>query len=1743
MKRVLYGGLFGILIILISSSVQGAELSFSKKNDIALLELEGMKKESYLSLLPEKQNIKEIHFNLSIDDVELFEQPDGAYLKVSNLTPYTKPGEPMLPMKTFVVKLPKNSEISDVYAYDGRYRKLNNKVNIISTPQPHTVSAKKTAVSINKINPNYNLGSYFPGKIISYDTGSDNENTYLLVRFFPVQYIPEQNEATLITDVKIRVEYKETPPVKNLLPEVTSRCVIITHEELKVQADELANFHNSTNISTTVITTQQIWDSYNASTDPGYEGYKNSSIGGWDNITAYNYTLAKKIISFLNEQSNSNLEYVVLFGNGKYIPPSYYIYDIDFRNCDCFTCWGVDYYNSWVPTDFFYVSPDYDLIPNYKLGRVPVNDTAEAEHFVNKTKNWHSNVNWTWFKNFAAIGGRAFVKTECGRYDELFTSELASVEIINKYLNGMNTTKLFLSSGNYDKINVKNIYFGNYGFIYHFSHGSGDGMWKHHGNWTELVNASEIGGLPENYRMPVVVSPACMNGAFDTNLYPNDRYGYVQQESFAESLLNSKAGGIAYFGGARNNYAGMEVYLKEGYLQIVKQRYMNGMLDGIFKGYHKGKSTLGELSSYAITNFIINNEILDNELNSRTLFEYTFLGDPVLAIPQKQEIIEPERPELSAVNPLNYTYDNIGLGADSSVGDLPIYPLFSNATVTCTSESENVKIKLIDTSEIFNNTNITDFNLSNNPNNYINYTFNLTEPHAYLVRCIDDNDKEGWLYTKTDLKKAEIVGNYADYVQDTDNDSLYDYLTINVTINVTEAGIYTLESYLLVYETDNNYGYFPEVIWIFLDEGMHTIPIDFDGYEIYRIGVYGDYYLGYIRLYDGVILIDSISEWVYETEGVYLYTDFEDRNHTFTQPYSNYNDYGIDINNNSLYDYLAINITVNISNEGYYIIDGLLWTEGYTDHIRTSDYVYLHNGTQNIDLKFLGYKIYNWETDGPYSLEGLCIYDSNGTEIECIFANEGYDTSFYNPPQFEHNPPSFTNLFTNFSDSISNSYYEDNGIVYRNLVVNITVNISEVGAYIIVGELYDENGTLITQSGSIYHLDSGTQTIQLNFSGSKIYDNGADGNYYLKELYLKDANGTVMDYRENAYSTLHYNYSQFRMPPDLAVVNISFNSTELAAGENVTIFGLIENLMTVNDKDLEGVNISLFVDDICENSKIINLRNKYNATVNFSWIADAGGHDITVVVDENNEIDETNESNNNLTVGVITCSIPGDDMYINEDTVLCGRVYDIDDSGDNGAIIINASDVVLDCNGASLNGIGTGYGTYLENKNNVTIKNCNVMNYEYGIYLWKSPNNTITDDAVSDNNYGVLLDHSPNNTITSNTVNNCTYRGIYLLSSSNNTMINNTVSDNGEGIYLHSSSNNNISHNMANSNDIGIYLWKASNNTITANTASDNYYGISLHSSSNNNQIINNTANDNSKYGYGIYLHFSLNNAITANTANKNKYYGIVLLEYSSNNTIANNTANDNRYGISLYTSLNNTLQNNEISNNNIGIYSQNSTSTIISNFVCGNSISDFNGSDWLNSSGTNNICVNADGWNDTGTTGCSFSCSHYILHLKPGWNLVSIPIQPTSTSLWHVLDPIQGKFDKVFAYKGRWIYKALYDEVWYGDLDKIESGTGYWIYANDEVNLTVYGYLPDKNISLGKGWSLIGWLSNETVPVVDALVSINDSYNKVFTYAQGMGWVYKALYDGIWYGDLSDMEPGRGYWIYMKEGGVLQVQ
>jgi parallel beta-helix repeat protein len=364
--------------------------------------------------------------------------------------------------------------------------------------------------------------------------------------------------------------------------------------------------------------------------------------------------------------------------------------------------------------------------------------------------------------------------------------------------------------------------------------------------------------------------------------------------------------------------------------------------------------------------------------------------------------------------------------------------------------------------------------------------------------------------------------------------------------------------------------------------------------------------------------------------------------------------------------------------------------------------------------------------------------------------------------------------------------------------------------------------------------------------------------------------------------------------------------------------------------------------------------NNTNLDLNSSnWLSSTGINNTCQNPDGWNDNGKTGCSDSCIHIGINSCrnlSVPGS--------------YDLiqNISATGACIVINANNVTLDCHGYTITGPGYDIGIYLNFTSGVTIKNCRITNFGNGIWAYYSSNNTIMTNTANLNSGGIELYNSSNNILTNNTA-NLNLDGIKVLSSSNNVILTgNTANSNfGAGIELYGNSNSTLTGNTANSNYYGILVWTSTNNLLTNNIANLNSYsGILLQYSANNNIVTSNTANSN-QYS-GIYLEWSANNNIvTSNTANSNQQFGIGVTSTSSyptvNNTFNNNTANSNYYGI----------------------YSYYSNSTINTNYVCGNTNQDFYSFNWYSSYGVNNMCDKPDGWNDTGKTGCTYSCTQGI--------------------------------------------------------------------------------------------------------------------------------------------------------------------
>ena len=333
---------------------------------------------------------------------------------------------------------------------------------------------------------------------------------------------------------------------------------------------------------------------------------------------------------------------------------------------------------------------------------------------------------------------------------------------------------------------------------------------------------------------------------------------------------------------------------------------------------------------------------------------------------------------------------------------------------------------------------------------------------------------------------------------------------------------------------------------------------------------------------------------------------------------------------------------------------------------------------------------------------------------------------------------------------------------------------------------------------------------------------------------------------------------------------------------------------------------------------------------------------------------------------------------------------------------------------------------YLSNNNAIT--GSTVADTEIsGVYLDLSNKNTISDSDITKNYINLHLLYSSNNIIANNRITENAYEGyfdpgvaIQVYFSSFNNFTGNTITKNANGIDISESTGNWFNKNK-------IYDWNINYDDLAVisygyyrgpNNFSLNYFGGPVtcedprfviehppthfpvgslspyYSDEEMTQLVdiacpvkcNDTLIMDTKLSADLLncnegIKIGLNNVVLdcAGHSIAGQGSGNGIYTYDNDNvTIKNCDIRNYSTGIFLsdYSNLNH-LTNNTITENSRGIYisSFSTFNTLNRNELCENQNSDISASSSSNS-GDNNICDKSDGWNDNGTTGCTYACT-----------------------------------------------------------------------------------------------------------------------------------------------------------------------
>ncbi len=192
-------------------------------------------------------------------------------------------------------------------------------------------------------------------------------------------------------------------------------------------------------------------------------------------------------------------------------------------------------------------------------------------------------------------------------------------------------------------------------------------------------------------------------------------------------------------------------------------------------------------------------------------------------------------------------------------------------------------------------------------------------------------------------------------------------------------------------------------------------------------------------------------------------------------------DFGVDADANNRYEFLQVNVTVNVTAGGDFTVEGLLNKTGTPFITNTTESLTGGVGEHIVSLFFNGTDIFESDVDGPYEVHLTLLNDTS-----VVTDTDTHVTAAYNHLDF--GPViAFTPPHSDWGiDTDANS-------LYNFIQVNVSANTSLPGIYMIFSMM--ASSQVIDMKIKVFNLTAGDHIIQLNFSGVGAFVSGDNGPY------------------------------------------------------------------------------------------------------------------------------------------------------------------------------------------------------------------------------------------------------------------------------------------------------------------------------------------------------------------------------------------------------------------------------------------------------------------------------------------------------------------------------------------------------------------------------------------------------------------------------------------------------------------------
>ena len=532
-------------------------------------------------------------------------------------------GNPMLPTYVKVFTFPVGTKIKDVSCAFPNVREKTLSKEIIPAPEPMPVSYPNSEGVVAKQVKNmeiYSSNNAYPKSRLEYQIGTGLDNNdhvmFLVVQYHPVVYSPLRNTIEYTPEVEIKVTYE--PSQTSLVIGNEYDLVIIAPSGFSCELQPLINHKNSLNMKTTLMTTEEIYATYEGRDEAEQIKYFiKDAIETWG--VSY-VMLVGNVYKLPMRMSNASLT-----GNWKIetLTDLYYsdIYDENYSFCT----WDSDEDGKFGESG----EDQVDLYPDVHIGRLACKDIEEARIVVDKIIHYENETfGQDWFYNMIFIGGDTFPRfwspgIEGEEHNELIMGIMSDFEP---------SAVIHTSKRNFNRRTISGAVNEGAGFVDYSGHGfeHGMGTYAPHGRRLKTYFTPYIKDLVNGYKLPIIFFDACLTAKLDFVLGDLLRYkGYrafkilyllpnidkdMKLPSYAWCFVKHEGGGsIAAIGATRTAFGGPDFGCEK-------------LSTEFFKTYNSSE-TVGQMMTSAQNAYI--HDLPDDEF---TVEEFTLLGDPSLMI-------------------------------------------------------------------------------------------------------------------------------------------------------------------------------------------------------------------------------------------------------------------------------------------------------------------------------------------------------------------------------------------------------------------------------------------------------------------------------------------------------------------------------------------------------------------------------------------------------------------------------------------------------------------------------------------------------------------------------------------------------------------------------------------------------------------------------------------------------------------------------------------------------------------------------------------------------------------------------------------------------------------------------------------------------------------------------------------------------------------------------------------------------